>query len=362
MNPKKVKPGPPGVGSAQIRLLKRLCNACAVSGDEGEIRKIVLEEIKPHVDEFKVDALGNILAVRKAPGDMPRLRVMLAAHMDEVGFMITNDESDGIFRFDTVGGLDVRQLAGKPVLVGRNHFPGVIGAKPIHLTTASERRQKITLETLRIDVGPGNGNKVKVGDRATFATSFTRLGASLLAKALDNRLGVANLIELVKNPPANIDLLAAFTVQEEVGLRGAHVAAYALNPDIGIALDCTPAIDAPTWDDEVNTRYNTRVDHGPAIYITDSATLSDPRLIRLFASTAEALNIPYQFRQPGGGGTDAGAIHRRRAGIPSISISVPGRYLHTAASIVRLQDWRNTLALLHESLSRITPDLLTQER
>jgi tetrahedral aminopeptidase len=353
------------IGEEQLQLLERLCNACAVSGDEGEVRAIVMEQVKPHVDEIKIDALGNVLAIRSGQSER-RLRVMLAAHMDEVGFMLTNDEDDGIFRFDTVGGLDARQLAGKAVLVGKNHLPGVIGAKPIHLTTSEELKQTISLETLRIDVGPGNQGKVKLGDRATFATPFARLGPSLRAKALDNRLGVATLIELVRHAPPEIDLLAAFTVQEEVGLRGARVAAYALNPDIAIAVDSTPANDLPPYDageaGSENTRYNTRLGAGPAIYIADSSTLSDPRLIRHFSQTGDTLGIPFQFRQPGGGGTDAGAIHRQREGIPSLSVSVPGRYPHSAAGLARLEDWQNTLALLHAALARLTPELLAVER
>ena len=352
----------PAIRKAQIHLLEQLCNACAVSGDEGEVRKIVVEQVKPHADDILIDALGSVLVTRKGSGSKKRLKVMLAAHMDEIGFMLTADDSDGIFRFDTVGGMDERQLAGKPVWVGREKAPGVIGAKPIHLTTASERKNTIPKDTLRIDVGVDNKSKVKIGDRATFATKFQRIGPSLRAKALDDRLGVATLIELVKHAPENIDLLAAFTVQEEVGLRGARVAAYTLDPDIAIALDSTPANDLPAWDGEENTRYNTKLGAGPAIYIADGATLSDPRLIRHLVATAETEGIPFQFRQPGGGGTDAGAIHKQRAGIPSVSVSIPGRYAHTAAGICRIDDWKNTLGLIHSALSNLSVKILQVER
>ncbi len=351
------KPYQPKILSAQIRLLERLTEACAVSGDEGSVREIVIEQIEDHADDVQVDSLGNVLVTNNGVG-RNRLRVMLAAHMDEVGFMIIYDDGDGLFRFDTVGGLDERQLVGKPVWVGADKIPGVIGAKPVHLTTSSERSRAISVDALRIDVGPENGKKVKVGDRATFATSFRRIGSSLRAKAIDDRIGVVTLIELIKHAPANIDLLAAFTVQEEVGLRGAKVAAYALEPDLAMALDSTPAMDLPTWDGEENVRYNTKLGAGPAIYVADGATLSDPRLIHYLQETAEAQGIPYQFRQPGGGGTDAGAIQRSRAGVPVVSVSVPARYIHTAAAIARIDDWRNTLRLLHASLSRISADLL----
>jgi len=351
----------PKITTDQIRLLERLTNACAVSGDEGEVRSIVLEQVRPHADEVKIDALGNVLVTHHGKGEN-RLRVMLAAQMDEVGLMLTNDEEDGIFRFDTVGGLDLRQLVGKAMLVGGEHIPGVIGARPIHLSTPEERKQTLTLDTLRIDVGPGNSAKVKVGDRATFATPFKRLGSSLQAKAFDDRLGVATLIELVKNPPDHLDLLAAFTVQEEVGLRGARVAAYTLDPHLAFALDCTPANDLPAWDGSENEQYNTRLGAGPALYIADGSTISDPRLVRFLMQTAQTAGIPYQVRQPGGGGTDAGAIHKQRQGVPSVSISVPGRYLHTAVSLVRLADWQNSLALLHAALQALTPEILAAER
>ncbi len=348
------------VGKRQLNLLEKLCNAVAVSGDETEVRQIVLEAVRPLADEVKVDAMGNVLATRR--GNAPRrVRVLLAAHMDEVGFMLVDDEGQGIYKFRPVGGLDPRQLVGKPVLVGRDHTPGVIGARPIHLTTPEERQRAIPLDSLRIDLGPKG--KAQIGDRATFATRFRRVGPSIFAKALDDRLGVATLIELLRHAPENVDLLLAFTVQEEVGLRGARTAAYAMNPDLAIAVDSTPAHDLPPAEEEMdNTAYNTRLDHGPAIYIADRATLADPRLVRWLAETGEAEGIPYQFRQPGGGGTDAGAMHRVRAGVPAVSVSVPGRYPHTAVGLARVADWQNTLRLLHAALSRLTPDLLAGER
>jgi len=354
--------------ASQLKLIERLCNACAVSGDEGEVRQIVLEAIKGFVDEVKVDALGNVLATKRAAAfkagakrarKLPR--VMLSAHMDEVGFMLVGDDSGGLFRFETVGGMDLRQLPGKAVLVGRDHIPGVIGARPIHLTTAEERRRTIPLDALRIDVGPGSP-KVKLGDRVAYATRFQRSGPALISKALDNRLGVAVLIELLRNPPTNVDLLAGFTVQEEIGLAGARVAGYALAPDLAIAVDSTPANDLPRWDSLESEYYNTRLGQGPAIYIADGATFSDPRLVRWLAQAGDAAGIPYQFRQPGGGGTDAGGIHRSRAGVPSVSVSVPHRYSHTAASIALLEDWKNTLALLKAALERLSASLLAKER
>lgn len=359
MKPKSETPlSAPTVGARQIKLLERLCTASGVSGNEDAVRAIVLEEVKPFAKDVQVDALGNVLVRVNGAGAAPRPRVMLAAHMDEVGFMLMDDGEEGIFRFELVGGIDLRSLPGKAVWVGSNQLPGVIGTRPIHLVKREELSRTIPLDALRIDIGPGGG-KVKAGDWAVFATPFQRAGGSVMAKALDDRLGVASLLELVRHAPPNIDLLAAFTTQEEVGTRGARVAGYALQPDMAFVLDCTPANDLPMWDGEENTQYNTRLDAGPAIYLADAGTISDPRLVRLLVQAAEEEGIPYQFRQPGPGGTDAGAIHKTRAGVPSVSISVPGRYLHTAVSIVRVNDWKNTLALMYAALRRISAQTLS---
>lgn len=359
-------PNQPAIKAAQIRLLETLCGAGGISGQEGEVRKIIKDQLEGHVDDLKVDALGNVLVTKAGKGRGRRLRVMVAAHMDEVGLMVTADDKDGIFRFDVVGGLSASQLVGKTVVVGKERIPGVIGFKPVHLTTASERSNGVSVDSLRIDTGGAGSGKVKIGDQATFTANFLQLGTgatrTLRSKAMDDRIGVATLIELVKEAPPNIDLLAAFTTQEEIGLRGAKVAAHAFDPDMAIALDCTPAYDLPHWDGEENARYNARLGLGPAIYVSDKGTLSDPRLVRHFAEVAEAHGIPFQFRQPGGGGTDAGAIHKSRSGIPSVSLSVPGRYLHTAASIVRVSDWQNLVRLLYAALSEAKPALLKPAR
>ncbi|HEY9075920.1 MAG TPA: hypothetical protein VIO61_05215 [Anaerolineaceae bacterium] len=350
----------PMIGAEQIALLERLSNACGISGDEGEVRTIILEQVKPTVDEVRVDALGNVLAVRKARKET-RLRLMVAAHMDEIGLILVEEEEGGLYRFEKIGGIDNRTLVGKMVLVGKDHLPGVIGARPIHLQEEGDDERAIPIDSLKIDLGPGG--KAKVGDRVAFATRFQNLGVSLMGKALDNRLGVAALIELLKHPLEYADLCAAFTVQEELGgARGARVAAHAFNPNAAFALDCTPANDLPSWDGSENVTYNTRLDAGAAVYVADRGTLSDPRLVQHVLDTASAAGIFCQVRQPGGGSTDAASIHRVRAGIPSLSISTPGRYLHTPVSIVRLADWQSTLALVYLSLQRLTPDVLGQPR
>jgi tetrahedral aminopeptidase len=347
----------PTFGNAQLKLLEKLCNVIAISGDESEVRKIVLEQVRPYADEVKVDTLGNVLATRLGrTRNKQRIRVMLDAHMDEVGLMIVADDGEGIYRFETVGGIDVRRLVGKQVLVGKEHIPAVIGAKPIHLLKADERTRKVPLEALRIDMGLAG--KAKVGDRVGFATKFRRVGPSIMAKSIDDRIGVATLIELFKQAPPNIDLCAAFSVQEEIGLRGAKVAAQYFNPDLAIAIDSTPANDLPLHDGSENIAYNTKLGLGPAIYVADGSALHDPRLVRFLREVAASEGLSYQIRQPGGGGTNSGSIQRSLAGIPTVSVSVPHRYTHSPLSISRVEDWKNTINLLHAALKRIMPDLI----
>lgn len=345
---------------SDFTLLKELTEAVAVSGDESAVRKIIRKQLEGLADEVRVDALGSVIAVKHAK-TKPFMRVLLDAHMDEVGFLLTNG-SDGIFSFRTVGGVDGRQLAGKSVWVGKDRVPGVIGAKAIHLLTREERNRAIQASSLKIDVGEENKGKVKPGDRASFATKFMHNGPSIIAKAIDDRIGCAILLKLLANVPDHIELTTAFTVQEEVGLRGARSAAYGINPDLAIAIDSTPAGDLPRHDLVESNRYNTKLGFGPALYTSDSSTLSDPRLIRHLVKVGDKYKIPYQFRQPGGGGTNAGSIHLQRGGIPAVSVSVPGRYAHSAAMISRVKDWEDTVNLVHAFLLDLTPDLLKADR
>jgi endoglucanase len=346
-----------------MELLRDLSNAVAVSGDESAVRRLILDDIRDDVDEAHVDALGNVLAIRRGTSAGRNDRVLVAAHMDEVGLMISGHDSDGALRFHLVGSIDERLLSGKPVLVGPGRLPGVIGATPVHLLKPNGRNAVVKAAQLRIDIGADSASAaeklVKAGERAAFATDFAVLGPSLRGKALDDRLGCSTLVELLRSGPYTFDLHAAFTVQEEVGVRGAKVAGYAVEPLCAFVLDCTPAHDLPPSDAErENAEYNTRLGHGPAIYISDRSTISDERLVRYLRATAEAAGIPYQFRQPGSGGTDAGAIHLARSGVPSVSVSVPGRYLHSPAALVRTEDWRNTVKLMRLALENFTPKVL----
>lgn len=339
----------PHLSPSFLELIEKLSNAPGVSGAEGGVRTIVREQLDSLGIPYSVDALGNVLATRSR-GKPNAFRLMLAAHMDEVGLMVVQEDEGGLFKFTIVGGIDPRVLPGKTVRVGKERIPAIIGAKPIHLTDSDERKNPISLETMRLDLGPGGAGKVKPGDRAVFATEFHSNGFSVSGKALDDRLGVAILLTLLAEPQENLDILAAFTTQEEIGLRGARVAAHSFNPQAAIAIDATPANDLPSWNDDENTGYNTRVGAGPALYIADGYTLSDPRLVRMIQQTAEKAGIQFQIRQPGGGGTDAGSIHKQREGIPSVSLSVPIRFAHTPCSIAWHSDIDGMLQLMRALL------------
>jgi len=341
-------------------MLKQLSEAVGVSGDEGAVRVIIKDAIADHVDEMWVDNLGNLLAIKRGTGAV-ELRVLLDAHMDEVGMMITGIESDGTLRFKPVGGLDNRVMLGKTVVVGPKQLPGVIGGKPIHLLERGKNDSVVRVKEMRIDIGAAKKDaavgKVKIGDRATFATEFVDLGPTMMGKAFDDRVGCAVIIDLLQGDPFPFDLLVAFTVQEEVGLRGARVAAYRLEPDIAFALEGTLCDDLPK---EYDVSPATELGKGPALSVMDRRTIADPRLVSFLASTAEKHDIPFQFRQVTGGGTDAGAIHLSRSGVPSAGISLPCRYIHAPAAICSKVDFENTIRLMRAALNDLTPAVIAR--
>lgn len=348
-------------------LLEQLSNTFGVSSVEGEVRKIIIEAIKPYVDEWRVDTMGNLFALRKrriGSAETP-LRVMVTAHMDEVGFIISEVKGDGTLKFKSVGGFDRRVLLGKAVVVGQERLPGVIGLKPVHLLKGDERRRVSSLDSMYIDIGAesSSGSKVSPGDFATFATEFGHLGGEgepseehglVKGKALDNRAGCAMLIELLKEDHP-VDLHAVFTVQEEIGLRGARVASYTVNPDLAFILECTVADDLPRMDETADEGYP-RLGAGPAITFMDRTFIADRGLVDLLLQTAEAEGLPYQFKRPGIGGTDAGAVHMAREGIPSAAVSIPARYLHSPAAVLDLADFWNSIKLVKAALKRLPED------
>lgn len=341
-------------------LLKQLTEATGVAGDEREIRILIRDLIAPHVDEWHVDAMGNLLATKRGTGESP-LRVLVDAHMDEVGLLVTEIDSQGMLKFVTAGGFDPRVLLGKVVQVGPNKVSGVIGARPIHLLNASEKNRVVKIDSMRIDIGASGkdaaSNKINVGDYAAFVTEYEELhdGAVAIGKAFDDRAGCAALIELLRGEPYPFDLVASFSVQEEVGLRGAQVAAYASQPDVALVLECTPALDLPT-DEDISP--NVALGDGASVYVMDRATIQDPRLVAHITSVAADEGISYQIRQPGGGGTNTAAIQRLHGGIPAATLAVPGRFAHTPVMMISLDDYRSYVRLADAALRRLTPAVI----
>ena len=338
-------------------ILEALSNAFGPSGCEADVRRIVLDAVEPHVDECRVDHLGNVLTTCKGEDDS--LTLMLAAHMDEVGFMITHADDAGLLHVMAVGGLDNRVLPAKRVLVGKDRVPGVIAIKPVHKTKAEERNRVVPIEDLTIDVGAsGKAEAEKIaekGDYAVFATPFRAADDVVTGKAFDDRVGCAVLIELIRRGPYPFTVCPVFTSMEEIGLRGARVAGFAVAPDAAFVLEGTICDDGPKERDESPT---TRLGAGPAISMADRSVIADQRLVRHLVTVAEDSGIPYQFKQPGMGGTDAGAIHVTRSGVPSVPVSVPCRYIHSPVSMLSRRDFEQTIDLMEAALRRFTPAVL----
>ena len=345
-------------------LLRKLVEADGVSGHEDAVRELLIEAIADRVDEYRIDALGNLIAVKHARGERgrPPRKVMVAAHMDEVGLMVTRVDRDGAVHFAPVGGIDPRVVLAKAVRIGDDRVPGVIAVKPIHLMTAADRERVLEFDSLTIDLGMGGdeaSRKVKPGMVAAFATDFEVLDEGGLrtvkGKAFDDRAGCAVLVELLQDDYP-FDLYGAFTVQEEVGLRGARVAGYAVNPDVALVLEGTVCDDSPKDKDISPT---TRLGAGPAITVMDRSVICDRRLVRLLVEAAEAEGIPYQYKQPGVGGTDAGAIHVQREGSPSAVLAVPSRYIHSPVSVLSLNDLDNAVRVMRGALAKIPQEIFS---
>lgn len=340
-------------------LLRQLTEAVGVSGAEKEVRLLIRDLIAEHVDQWSVDAMGNLLATKRGTGEY-EMRVLVDAHMDEVGLLVTEIESGGMLKFVPVGGFDDRTLLGKVVQVGPQHVTGVIGARAVHLLKSGEYSKTVKADAMRIDIGAKNKDsaaaKVKVGDYAAFVTDYEEIavagGRTAVGKAFDNRAGCAVLVELLRGDRYPFDLIASFSVQEEVGLRGAKVASYAVRPDVALVLECTPAYDLPN-DKDVSP--NVSLGKGVSVYVMDARTIQDPRLVAHITRVADERGIPFQIRQPGGGGTNTGAIQRAAAGVPVATLAVPGRYAHTPTMMISLDDYENMVRLAEASLRSLTP-------
>lgn len=323
--------------------LKELTELCGVSGCEYEVRNYIKEKLKEIGCDYYTDRIGNVIAHNKGKKSKT---IMLAAHMDEVGLIVTHIDANGFIKFKAVGGIDPRVLNSKVVLVGENKIPGVIGSKAVHLMSQEERGKTIPIDKLYIDIGTyskeESEKKVSIGDYVAFKSDYVEFGNDLIkAKALDDRVGCSILLELL-SMKLDVDFYGVFTVMEEVGLRGANTAAYVINPDFGIVLEGTVSADMPEIDEH---NKSTIIGKGASISIMDSSTIYDIETVRYVEKIARENNIKYQLRKSSSGGNDAGVIHKTKEGAKVVAISVPCRYIHSPVNVACKEDYKSVLEL-----------------
>ncbi|NTV36845.1 MAG: M42 family metallopeptidase [Anaerolineaceae bacterium] len=323
-------------------LIQNLVETFAPSGFEGNVRTIVRAEIEKYVDRIEVDAMGNLIAWKGTKAKDGK-RVMLSAHMDEICLFASHIDEKGFVRFSAILGVRPHTCMGGRVRF-LNGTRGVIGNERL-----DDPSKVATFEQMFIDVGATSREDcpVKVGDVAAFDRPFLDLGQRLVAKSMDDRVGVAVLIEVIKQiKESPNELVFVFSTQEEVGMRGATTAAYAVDPEIGISIDVTAVGDTPR-----GLKMEVALGNGPAIKVRDAGMISDPRLVKLMADTAEKARIPYQMEILEGGTTDARAMQVTRAGMPACCLSIPSRYIHSPSEMVDLGDVQNAVRLMIELLS-----------
>ncbi|MEM3442693.1 MAG: M42 family metallopeptidase [Candidatus Bathyarchaeia archaeon] len=338
-------------------VLEKLSNACGVAGREDEVRNLMKKLLEPHVDEVKEDKLGNVIGVKKGKKDAPK--VMIAAHMDEIGLLVKTISKEGFLQFAKMGGIDDRILLAQKVIVYTEKGPlhGIIGSKPPHIQKEEERKKVLTYDELFIDIGAESQEEakkmgVKIGDPISFDIKFAKIGKNIVVgKAFDDRAGCAVLVETMKRlEKTECTVYAVGTVQEELGLRGATTAAYQIYPDVGLALDVTVAGDVPGVR-EVEAPI--KLKKGPAIEVADAGLITHPKVLRLLVDVAEKNGIPYQLESGLAGSTDAARISLTREGVPSGVISVPTRYIHNPTSLLSLEDAENAVKLTVAAIQNI---------
>ena len=325
--------------------LKALCALDGVSGDEDRVRDFIRRQAEPWAETVRTDALGNLIVHkrgRKPAGN----KLLLCAHMDEVGLIVTRATEDGFLRFDFVGGVDRRVALGKPVVLGPDKIPGVIGMKAIHMLSAEERKKVPKTEALYLDIGAADKeealSKVPLGTYGAFVGEPEELGDGLLkAKAIDDRVGCAILLELLKED-LPLDVTFAFTAQEEVGTRGAFGAAFSVTPEAALVLETTTAADLPGVE---GARRVCAPGRGPVISYMDGGTIYDRSLFETLRRLAEERQIPWQVKEYIAGGNDARTIQRSKAGVRVAALSAAVRYLHAPASVGSLSDFEDMLKL-----------------
>jgi len=323
-------------------LLKDLCAAAGVSGDETEIRNLIASHLS--WCDMHVDAMGNLLASRPGNGK----KILFAAHMDEVGLIISGIEDNGFLRFKTVGGINTDVLLGKKVYIGRGKIPGIVGVCAVHLQSRAQREGVVREEDMYIDIGAADraeaASAVSLGDTAVFPPHFEEFGDNLIeARAIDDRAGCAVLIKLLQNQYPDVQVCCAFTAQEEVGTRGAQAAAEYFRPDIAVVVESTFCSDIFPTD---TPGHITTLGAGPAVTFMDRTSTPDKTLVSSITLTAKTHGIPWQHKRTAGGGTDAGVISRAVEGIPTAILALPCRNLHSPSCVIAKEDYENMWKLL----------------
>jgi endoglucanase len=338
-------------------ILEKLSNACGIAGREEEVRSLMNKLLKPHVDEVKEDKLGNVIGIKRGKKNAPK--VMLAAHMDEIGLLVKTISKEGFIQFAKIGGIDDRILLAQNVIVYTEKGPlhGIIGSKPPHIQKEEERKRVLTYDELFIDVGAENQEEakkmgVRIGDPIGFDVKFSKIGKDVvIGKAFDDRVGCAAMIEAMKHlKNTECTIYAVGTVQEEVGLRGATTAAFGICPDIGIALDVTVAGDMPGVKE---AEAPIKMRKGPSLTVADFGLITHPKVLRLLVDAAEENKIPYQLETGLPGSTDAARISLTREGVPCGVISIPTRYIHSPSSLLSLKDVENAVKLTVAAIQKI---------
>ncbi|MBD3165675.1 M20/M25/M40 family metallo-hydrolase [bacterium] len=333
-------------------LLRKLTQTPGTPGYEHRIRTLIYEEMKPLVDEIRYDRMGSVIGVKKGSADGPR--VMLAAHMDQIGFLVSHIDDNGFIRLNPTGGFDPRTLMAQRVVVhGKEDLPGVMGSKPIHVLSDEEKKKQMKIEDYFVDLGlPGEKVKelVRVGNMVTWVGEFDEIGDMYVSRAMDDRIGVYLMLEALRAVGDHkATIIAVATVQEEVGLRGARASAMDIQPDIGIALDVTIANDVPGASEK---DYVTKMGEGIAIKRMDGASIATPALCDHLEEIADQKKIKWQPEILPKGGTDAGAFWQIPGGAFYTTLSVPSRYVHSTVELVHKQDVQGGVDLLAAFLER----------
>ena len=335
-------------------LLRDLSQAMGPSGYEKEVRDIIKNAVSTKVDSIFTDSMGNLICYKKGKKTNPK-KIMVAAHMDEVGFIITKVEKEGFLRFQFIGGFDQRILLAKKVLIGENKIKGIIGNKAVHLTSLSERNNVVDAEKMYIDIGCNSKEEalklVNIADPVVFDSDFIEFGENMIkGKALDDRVGCSIMVDLMDFEYED-DIYFSFTVQEEIGLRGAKTASYTIEPDYALILEGTTCADITGVNDQDMV---TKVNNGSAISIMDRTTIYKKDIINKMTAILDRENIKYQYRKNTFGGNDAGSISLSKTGVICFSAAVPCRYIHSPVSVMSLNDYKSCFNLSKLFLENIS--------